>query len=134
MMKRKQLASKRKQHWGNSARMGIGNPNFSGGRYMDDKGYIRILDSRHPYNKLGRYLRPWETVHHINEIKIDNRLDNLYLCTVPEHTAIHSEGRKQDINRRNKMREGQRARKREKKARTGFVTKNKICASPPGRR
>ena len=140
-MKKKVLASKRKQGWGNSAKKGAGNPNFSGGRYMDDKGYIRVLATDHPFNNRGyvyehrlviekmieRYLQPWETVHHINEIKIDNRVDNLYVCTVPEHTSIHSEGRQHSMERRDKMRNYQ----RDKKGRSGFSTKKKISGSVP---
>lgn len=95
------------------------NPNYGGGKYVDDKGYIRVLDPHHPYNikgyvyehrslmekYLNRILQPWETVHHINEIKTDNRVQNLFLCTHSEHSAIHREGKKPSISHRNKMRQ-----------------------------
>lgn len=118
------MASRRKEiKWGASTRTGKANPNFTGGKYVDDKGYLRVLAPEHPHNNAGyvyehrlvlerhlkRYLQPWETVHHINEIKIDNRLDNLYLTTVPEHSIIHREGKRktleQKIHMRNKVRE-----------------------------
>jgi hypothetical protein len=108
------LASQRKNlAWGKE-KFGAKNPNFNGGRYIDDKGYVRVLTSDHPFanngyvyehrlvaeKALGRYLQPWETVHHINEIKIDNRWENFFLTTVPEHSSIHREGKKQSKERK----------------------------------
>ncbi len=124
------LASQRKEiKWGNSAREGKGNPNFSGGKYMDDKGYIRVLRPKHPYANrgyvyehrlvmeayLGRYLEPWETVHHINEIKIDNRLDNFFLTTPDEHSAIHREGKKKTHSQKNILRTAMKKSSRKRK-------------------
>lgn len=119
------LARFREVKWGHSGYDGDGNPNFKGGRYIDDKGYIRVLRPEHPFNNrgyvyehrlvmeefLGRYLQPWETVHHINEIKLDNRVENFYLTTVPEHSAIHREGKGQSPKHRRNLREAMRKRK-----------------------
>ena len=34
---------------------------------------------------VGRILNSWETVHHISNNKLDNRLDNLFVCSRSEH-------------------------------------------------
>lgn len=52
-------------------------------------GYVRehiIMVEEH----IGRYLNAGETVHHINEKRADNRIENLYLFpTVSAHSRYH---------------------------------------------
>lgn len=118
-MKKHSLASQRDDvKWSDKYPSGEMNANYTGGKYIDDKGYVRILRPDHPKNirgyayehrivmeeYLNRYLEYWETVHHINEIKTDNRLDNLFLCTHPEHSALHKEGQKPSKAHKDKMR------------------------------
>lgn len=63
-------------------------PFWKGGRTIDKSGYVLIHVGRRKYirehrlvveKKIGRKLLPTESVHHINGVKHDNRLENLEL-------------------------------------------------------
>jgi len=84
---------------------GSKNPYWKGGQFKDKKGYVYILKHEHPrVNKygyilrshlvmekiLGRYLTFKEIVHHINEIRDDDRPENLKLfANSSEHQKFH---------------------------------------------
>lgn len=83
------------------------NPAFNGGRYVNAGGYVLVFDPDHPDadcrgyvyehrrvadEALGRTLRPGEVVHHENEVKDDNRPENLRVfASQSDHLKHHRE-------------------------------------------
>jgi len=88
-------------------RKGEDNFNWKGGIINQKNGYVLILTKYHPSGQkyvlqhrlvmeaqIGRFLGSKEQVHHINENKKDNRIENLMLFrSNSEHRRYH--GRKQ---------------------------------------
>ncbi len=76
---------------------------WKGGRTTDKDGYVLVYTPDHPHanqqrrvrehrlvmeQHLGRYLEPGEVVHHLNDLRDDNRLENLELFSSNgEHLA-----------------------------------------------
>lgn len=89
---------------------GENNTRWKGGRFKTTQGYILVYKPDHPFVCKGVYvmehrlvweeyhkaiLLPWSNVHHINEIKTDNRPENLEAMMIGHHTSLH--GHAKDI-------------------------------------
>lgn len=72
--------------------------------WITEKGYLRVRDLTHPFPRvrgqiyehvrvmelhLGRRLEAGESVHHIDENKLNNVLSNLEVVPYPEHAHKH---------------------------------------------
>ena len=88
-----QTGKRCKSCW-SKAQTGKNNSNWRGGKKIDKTGYILIHKPNHPFSNsqgyvrehrlvaekcLSRYLKKTEVVHHINKVKSDNRVENLFL-------------------------------------------------------
>lgn len=98
----------RESHLGQG--VGPANPNWKGGKQKagENGEYVAIYNPSHPSSgkmkhvlehrlamerKLGRLLKPYEVVHHINGIKTDNRPDNLIAMNQRDHAKLHNSER-----------------------------------------
>lgn len=86
-------------------------PQWKGGRIKTSNGYVWVHCPNNPMSnkchpegyvlehrlvmsqKLGRYLTKDEVVHHINGIRNDNRVENLFLTQKGKHIAGHNHNR-----------------------------------------
>ena len=87
------------------AHKGIRNPRWNDRKTMTASGYKLVYMPEHPNsrksgyilehrlvmsNHLGRPLEPDEDVHHRNENKTDNRIENLEVLKHTSHVSMHS--------------------------------------------
>ena len=86
-------------------------PAWKGGRIVGSHGYVMVRTSNKPgalayelehrlimERKLGRKLREYENVHHINGVKTDNREENLVVLLDADHTRHHQKERGREIH------------------------------------
>lgn len=78
--------------WMIQAPEGYEGKTYIGKRYVYEHRYLME-------QKLGRLLRPGEVVHHKNEDKLDNRMENIELTTKKIHDHLHAQEKKKAMVR-----------------------------------
>ena len=81
-----------------NAAVGPRHGRFNGYRTITQDGYVlitvgkrRMLEHRWVMEQsIGRPLEKDEDVHHVNQVKTDNRIENLQLMKKGEHTRLHN--------------------------------------------
>lgn len=103
------------------SRLGAKSSSWKGGRKINKKGHVLVLDKYNPQAErngyilehrkvmsehIGRPLNDGEVVHHINGDKTDNRIENLQLMERGEHTRLHHIGSKRSEIVKENIRKG----------------------------
>jgi len=79
------------------------NGNWKGGKHTRSDGYVMVRVSTDKYelehrvvmaDHIGRTLKKGEQVHHLNEDKSDNRIENLELTNISEHISKYHPSKK----------------------------------------
>lgn len=112
--KRKKISEETRRKM-SEGRKGEKNHNWKGGQFICAQGYVYIKVPEHPnINKrgyvkrarlimeqyLGRYLKSEEIPHHKNEIKDDDRIENLRLFpSKATHTSFHNHLKKLSLQK-----------------------------------
>jgi len=126
-------------------RIGELHHSWRGGRSKTNEGYVYVKCHKHPFanenmavlehrlvmeRHIGRYLNPEEVVHHINEIKDDNRVENLHLFkSSADHTYYHNQIRTgREVELKYEYEQVYRNRKMVKRNRTKVHTDRKSCS------
>lgn len=106
------------------SRKGGRSTNWKGGRKTNSHGYIELYMPWHPMSDpqgyilehrfvmaeyLGRPLSEDEIVHHKNEVRSDNPIENLELTTRPKHTSLHNKGVKKSAEHCRKISESKKS-------------------------
>lgn len=101
---------------------GVRHPKWNGGTIVSQDGYVLVRDVQHPRANpigyvrrswlvveaaIGRYLDTDELVHHKNENKQDDAIDNLQIVSRAEHARIHGRQRCGEKSKANKLTEAE---------------------------
>lgn len=92
--------------WQSATNRGIAHPRFKGKiAYGTKGGYWAVLSPHHPYadgkgyvmehrlimeKHFGRFLKPEEVIHHVDENPRNNVIENLRLMAKKDHDQLHS--------------------------------------------